>query len=140
MRDLFRKHGLQTQGVLSVTPREALELLKEGAVLLDLRDRAYTDYKTFDVEPLFIFPKEDFDQRVDEMDRDGFYILADSSGIKSRLYAEKMKGIGFVHAASLSGGFVEWERDGLPVRENLNERLSGACACQLRPRERKRDK
>ena len=35
----------------------------------------------------------------------------------------------------MAGGIVDWERDGLPVKTNIEERLSGSCMCQLKPRE-----
>ena len=34
-----------------------------------------------------------------------------------------------------SGGFVDWERDGLPVTPDISARLSGSCMCQIKPRE-----
>lgn len=137
MHDLFKNHGIQVQGVLSVSPRETRDLLAKGAVLLDLRDTDYSDYKAFDVGHVILLPEDVFDIESDKLDPEGFYILADSSGIKSRSYVGKLVKKGFVNVASMSGGFVEWERDGLPVKVDVNERLSGACACQLRPRERK---
>jgi hypothetical protein len=39
--------------------------------------------------------------------------------------------------ANLSGGLVDWEHSGLPIVIDINERLSGPCVCQLRPREKK---
>lgn len=136
MKDLFHDRGMRSQGVCSVTPRETNELIREGAILIDIRDTDYTDYKAFNVDQVIILPVSVFDEQVKKLDPANYYILADSSGIKSRIYVEKMQNLGFTHVASMSGGFVEWERDGLPVRTDVNQRLSGACACQLRPRER----
>ena len=139
MTDLFHRLSTRSQGVLSATPREANELLKEGAVLVDLRDTDYIDYKAFDVDHVIVLPMSVFEEHVKNLDPGGYYILADSSGIKSHNYVEKMRKLGYTHVASMSGGFVEWERDGMPVRVDVHERLTGACACQLRPRERKRE-
>jgi len=33
---------------------------------------------------------------------------------------------------------VDWERDGLPLKANIEDRLSGSCKCQLKPREGKK--
>jgi rhodanese-related sulfurtransferase len=139
MNELFNRMDMHSQGVLSVTPRETNELVKEGAILVDLRDTDYIDYKAFDVDHVIILPMSVFEEQVKNLDPEGHYILADSSGIKSHIYVEKMMKLGYTHVASLSGGFVEWERDGLPVRVDVHERLTGACACQLKPRERKRE-
>jgi rhodanese-related sulfurtransferase len=137
MQDLFKNYGIMTRGVLSVTPREALELIDKGAFILDLREMDLIDFKAFGVKHVVNTPMSTFDETIETLDPDAFYILADSSGLKARLHAEKMIDKGFKHVATMGGGFIEWERDGLPVSVDVNERLSGACACQLKPRERK---
>ncbi len=137
MPDLFKDLGIMHKGILSLSPRETLQLLQQGAFLLDMRITDYSDYKAFDAGNVLSMLPENFEERIKTLDPEGFYILADSSGIHSQHYAGKMLGFGFRHVASLSGGFVEWERDGLPVSVDINERLSGSCACQLKPRERK---
>ncbi len=138
MQDLFENYGIITRGLLSVTPREALELVEKGAFILDLRETGFSDFKAFDVKHhVANTPMSTFDETIKTLDPDAFYILADSSGLKTRLHAEKLLNKGFKHVATMGGGFIEWERDGLPVSVDVNERMSGACACQLKPRERK---
>ena len=138
MTDLFEKYGIQSGKILSVSPRETRELVNKGAFLIDLRAADFSDYKAYDVPNVINLPMELFEERLISLDPDKYYILADSSGLKSRLYAEKMQSKGFKHVSSMGGGFVEWERDGMPVVTDVNERLTGACACQLKPRERKK--
>lgn len=140
MTDLFKNQGIQTRGILSLSPRETHEMVKKGAFLIDLRDTDYSDYKAFDAPNVLNFPKEGFEQHLEKLDKKGYYILADSSGLKSRDYVRKMLDNSFIHVASMSGGFVEWERDGFPVSVDVNERLTGACACQLKPRDRNENK
>ncbi len=137
MQDLFENYGIMTRGLLSVTPRESLELVEKGAFILDLREMDFTDFKAIDAKNVVNIPMSTFDETIETLDHDAFYILADSSGLKTRLHAEKMIDKGFKHVATMGGGFIEWERDGLPVSVDVNERMSGACACQLKPRERK---
>ena len=135
--DLFKNRGIHHKGILSLSPRETLELLRQGAVLIDLRNTDYLDYKAFDADNVLSLPAEVFDEKIQQLDQEGHYILADPSGIKSPYFVEKMQNLGFRYVASMSGGFVEWERDGMPVKIDVNERLSGSCACQLKPREKK---
>jgi rhodanese-related sulfurtransferase len=138
MQDIFKNYGIMTRGLLSVTPREALELVGQGAFILDLREIDFTYFKAFDVKHhVANTPISNFDEIIQTLDPGAFYILADSSGLKTRLHAEKLLDKDFKHVATMGGGFIEWERDGLPVSVDVNERLSGACACQLKPRERK---
>jgi rhodanese-related sulfurtransferase len=138
MSDLFKNHGIQIKGILSLTPRETHDLVSRGAFLIDLRDIDFVDYKAFDVPNVLNLPLNGFEKHLKKLDKKGYYILADSSGLKSRDYVQKMLDKGFMHAGSMSGGFIEWERDGMPVRIDVNERLTGSCACQLKPREREK--
>ena len=138
MQDLFRKYGVNTRGLPSVTPRETLELLQQGALIVDLRETGFADFKAFGVNNVINAPLSNFDEAAESLDPNAHYILADSSGLKTRLCAGALLDKGFQHVAIMGGGFIEWERDGLPVFTDVNERLSGPCPCQLKARERKK--
>ncbi len=120
----------------TLTPREASHEIDKGALYVDLRQKDFSDHKIPDIPDIFILPLERLEKDWDKLPRDRYLILSDASGLKSRKALDFLKQKGFVKIAQMAGGFVEWERDGLPVREDINERLTGACACQLRPRDR----
>jgi len=63
------------------------------------------------------------------------YIILDTKALK--LIEHKNDNKGFENIANMAGGMVEWERDGLPLKIDKTERLSGSCACMLRKRENK---
>ncbi len=120
----------------TLTPREAYKAINEGALYVDLRQKDFSDYKIPDIPDIFFLPLEYLEKEWDKLPADRHLILSDSSGLKSRKALDSLREKGLMHISHMAGGFVEWERDGLPVRQDLNERLTGACACQLRPRDR----
>jgi rhodanese-related sulfurtransferase len=136
MTNLMKNQGIINNGIRSVTPRETFELLKKGAILIDLREYDFSDFKSFDAANVILLPISEFDMRMSDLSKDKTLILADSTGLNSRDKVKILLQIGFTSVASLAGGFVEWERDGLPVKTDVNQRLSGSCACQLKPREK----
>ncbi|MFO7873435.1 MAG: rhodanese-like domain-containing protein [Bacteroidales bacterium] len=136
MEPIFENMGRCKDGIVTLTPREALKAINKGALFVDLRDTDFSDFKIPDIQDIFILPLDQLQENLDKIPRDRHLILADSSGLKSKEAVRILKDNGFENTANMAGGFIEWERDGLPVREDLNERLSGACACQLKPRER----
>ena len=138
MESLFKQHGLLHQGVLSLTPREAMDLIRKGAVLVDLRELDFYEFKSFDLPKVIHLPLSVFDEKFSELPKDSCLILADTSGIISREKVKFLLQHDYKEIAGLAGGFVEWERDGMPVQTNINRRLTGACPCQLKPRERKK--
>jgi len=68
--------------------------------------------------------------------RDRFLILGDCVGLRSKEVLIKLINLGFTNIVSMAGGFVDWERDGLPIVVDMQERLTGSCMCQLKPREK----
>ena len=121
--------------VKSLTPKEALEYCNNGATIVDIREDYLTAYKYFDVKSIVNIPFEDLDKEIDELKELKTLIIADSAGIISKKACAELKSKGFTEVYNLSGGLIEWERDGLPITEDVNERLTGACACQLKPRD-----
>ena len=60
------------------------------------------------------------------------FFFADSAGINSKEVVFFLKRKGFESIANMAGGIIEWERDGIPVKINIKERLTGSCMCQLK--------
>ena len=136
MQNLFEGFGISKEGITSLSPREAFLLIQKGALYVDLRDTDFSDFKIPDVPDIFLLPQKMLKTAFNKLPADRHLILADSSGLHSKAAVKFLKENGYEKVAHLAGGFVEWERDGFPVRVDVNERLSGACACQLKPRER----
>ena len=126
--------------VKSLTPKEALEYCNNGATIVDIREDYLTAYKYFDVKSIVNIPFEDLEKRIDELKELKTLIISDSAGIVSKKACDELKRNGFNEVYNLSGGLIEWERDGLPLTEDIDERLNGACACQLKPREARKFK
>ncbi len=79
-------------------------------------------------------PKSGIEQDYLSLPRDLPLIIADSVGLRSHEVMEFLISKGFDNIANLAGGIVEWEQDGMPLKTDLSEQLSGSCVCQLRPR------
>jgi rhodanese-related sulfurtransferase len=65
--------------------------------------------------------------------RDRLIIVADCVGLKSKKALPVLRGQGFESIASLIGGMIDWEQDGMPAVIDRDEELSGSCACKVRP-------
>lgn len=139
MKDLFADVGFTSGGIKNVSPREALQLCQNGAVLLDVRHQELVAFKHFGVGNGILLPSFDIDKHVHELVPGLYYVVADSVGIHSKEACKLLMEKGFPHVANLAGGMVEWERDGMPVEIDVKERLSGSCTCQLKKREKPRD-
>jgi rhodanese-related sulfurtransferase len=135
MDSLFNNYGFISSGILNISPREAFELCDKGAVIVDVREE---NFKNFDVPEILYIPISKLVQQLSELPQDKYLIFADSVGLRSKEAVVLLKNKGFMNIANMAGGIVDWERDGLPLKTNIEERLSGSCMCQLKPREGKR--
>lgn len=130
--------GFITGGIPNVSPAEAFDLCESGAVIIDLRADYMTAFKKFGVDRVEYLSVDENDNDYSEFPKNRTLIVAETStSVHSRMVVASLIEYGFKNVYNLAGGFVEWERDGFPVYENRTYRLSGSCACQLKPRESK---
>ncbi len=119
----------------SYSPRDAQRKCGEGALLLDIREEYLNQFKRFDVPLVLQIPLSQLASQYHLLPTDRLIIVADSSGLHANEALLLLKEKGFRQLASLAGGLVEWERDGMPLVTDKHQQLSGSCACQLRARD-----
>jgi rhodanese-related sulfurtransferase len=129
---------ITADGIHNLTPREAAEWCMKGAVILDIRQYYIGQYKKFGVPNTAQIPLSQLKDEFEVLSKDTWIIVADSSGLHSKEACLFLEQNGFTQVSNLAGGFVEWERDGMPISVNTSERLTGSCACQLRARDIKK--
>lgn len=139
MDDFFNGYGIVSGDILHVSPKETVELCLKGAVLVDVREDYMNRFKMFDVDELIFCPESVLMDRYKELPTDKPMIFADAAGVKSKKSALFLKNLGINNIANMTGGIVEWEREGCPLVIDMSERLTGSCMCMLRPRDKKKD-
>ncbi|MDA3954425.1 MAG: rhodanese-like domain-containing protein [Bacteroidales bacterium] len=137
MGDFFKNKGVVSSGILHLSPRESRELCQKGAVIVDVREDYMGRFKMFDVEELIFCPRSILDENYLELPKNKPLIFADAVGLKSKEAVLFLNVKGFINIANMAGGLVEWERDGMPVKIDKSERLTGSCMCMLRKRDKK---
>ena len=138
MKNFFEGKAIQSNGIYNLSPLEAHKFCLEGAVIVDVREEYLNRFKIFDVPGLIFCPKKKLLELIANLPVDKPIIIADASGIHSPEAVKLIIENGYQGScANLSGGLVDWEHSGLPIVINYEERLSGQCACQLKPREKK---
>ncbi|HEY6951236.1 MAG TPA: rhodanese-like domain-containing protein [Bacteroidota bacterium] len=129
------KPGFVTEdGVRNLSPRDAALACADGAILLDVREEYINQQKRISVPSLIQIPLSRLADVLNIVPKDRPIIVADSSGLRSKEAVVLLKEKGYDRVFNLAGGLVEWERDGMPLVEDISQKLSGSCACQLRPR------
>lgn len=124
----------RTEGVLNLAPEEAQSWLSRGAMLVDLREAYETNFRVFDVEEALYLPWTRFASSYRVLPRDRPLVLADAAGIYCREAARMLAEAGYTNIAKLSGGMIDWDAAGLPVRKDIDYELQGQCACKMKTR------
>jgi rhodanese-related sulfurtransferase len=124
-------------GIHNLSPREASDWCAEGAVMLDVREEYISQYKKFGVPITIQIPFGRLNGEFDQLPKNEWIIVADSSGLHSKEVYVLLQQNGFTQVSNLAGGLVEWEKDGMPLVEDNSQKLTGSCACQLRTRSEK---
>jgi len=137
MTNLFHNCKLQIDGIPYVLPSEAMNLIQQGAVLVDMREEVETDIKSFNVDSLIYLSHEYFDKNWNTLPLDKPLILSDSVGIWSKKAVSTLQALGYHDVASLAGGFNDWDKDGFPVKSGRCQPLNGPCLCMIKPHEKK---
>ena len=140
MTNIFKGYGIASCGILNISPREAHELVRKGALIVDVREENLRSFKFFDVPGLIYLPKSKLAEEFENLPSDNYLIFADTVGLRSKEAVIFLQENGLKKIANLAGGIVDWERDGLPLTTDTTTRLSGSCMCQLIPREGNKDK
>jgi rhodanese-related sulfurtransferase len=125
--------GIKIGGMRHISASEALGLLEEGAIILDVRPE-YELGKLFDVNQIIYCPYPEIHEKLSQLPRDMLLIVADAVGLRSKEVAGLLISEGFNNITHLAGGIVDWERDGHPVTQDRSRILNGPCMCQLKPR------
>ena len=128
MESFFEGKAIQSNGIYNVSPLQAFKFSQEGAIIVDVREEYLNRYKIFDVDGLIFCPLKELPGLIVGLPTDKPLIIADASGIHSPEAVKILLKQGFTGScANLSGGLVDWEHTGLPVKINYDERVAGQC-------------
>ena len=130
--EFFKGFGFTLNNMLHISPREAFELCQSGAIILDVRLELLFKSKQFNVPEFLYCHNEEVETYFHHLPKDRPIIVADAVGIHSKEIVQFLQQKGYSNVANLIGGIHDWERDGMPIRIDKDETLTGGCMCQLR--------
>lgn len=109
LRRLFGGHSDDGRLGSKVNAARALQLVRDGATLLDVRERS--EWKAWHAPQAIHIALGNIDQAHRRLQQDRAIVVVCASGMRSRTAAKHLRGLGY-DAASLSGGMAAWQRAG----------------------------
>ncbi len=99
-----------------VCPTTTQSLLKEGALLVDVRERDEIAQLAFDVANLIIMPLSELEQRYAELPQDRPLILACHNGSRSLRATYYLMNKGYTNVTNMKFGIERWVVRGFPIK------------------------
>jgi rhodanese-related sulfurtransferase len=84
MNDFFKNIGLQINGIIHLSPKEAYQACIDGALIVDVREEFEILAKQFDVKNIIYIPKSVFKENYKTLPKDKAVIIADAVGLRSK--------------------------------------------------------
>lgn len=99
-------------GMVEVTPQEGLQRVKDGALLVDVREQ--NEFDEVHAEGALLLPLSELEGRYSELPRDRELVLICRSGARSGRATEFLNQNGYPSAVNLQGGTLAWVEQNLP--------------------------
>jgi rhodanese-related sulfurtransferase len=115
-----------------VCPTTTRRLIGEGALLVDVRERAEIDRLAFDVPDIVALPMSELEQRFAEVPRDRDLIMVCQVGERSLKATYFLMVQGYTRVANMEGGLAKWVRKGFPVKGDASQAaapVTGGSCC-----------
>lgn len=125
------KIGFVINGIRHIASEEALNLVANGGMILDVRPE-YELGRLFDVDQVIYCSYKEIEDHMTELPKGKPLIIADAVGLRSNEVCKVLLENGFTEIYNLAGGIVDWERIGYPVSTDKSRILTGSCMCQLK--------
>lgn len=110
----------QNEEINDINPKEAFKMIKENKnnldlIILDIRTLAEYDDGHIERAENIDYSSFDFEETLEEMDRNRKYIIYCRSGVRSSNSCDIMKDLGFHDLYNIKGGIDAWKKMGFPV-------------------------
>ena len=105
------------------------KVTEEGALMVDVRERAEVEQLAFDMPGVIHIPMSEFEARYAELPRDCDLILVCAVGQRSLKATYFLMYHGYTRVANMSDGMDKWQRKGFPVKGESATATSAAGGC-----------
>lgn len=123
------KKEIQKQIIEDVSPKDAFAMIEKnsgnpGLIIIDVRTPQ--EFSTGYIKDAINldYHSRTFTSELDKLDKNKTYLIYCQRGIRSKKTLTLMKQLGFRGAYNVSGGIVQWGRDGLPIASMISQKIS----------------
>ncbi len=112
-----------------VCPTTTQRLVREGALLVDVRDRNDVEALAFNVPDIVNIPLLELEQRWAELPKDRDIVLVCENGARSLKATYYLQFQGFNRGSNMEGGILKWMGKNFPVIGQRHQATTASTGC-----------
>lgn len=115
--------------VKEICPTTAQKWIKDGALLVDVREKDEVATLAYDVPNSIVIPLSEFEDRFNEIPKDQPVVMACKGGGRSLRAAGFLANHGYDKVVNMQHGIIRWAQKGFPTKGDTASVLgeSGDC-------------
>lgn len=115
--------------VKEICPTTTQEWIKEGAVLVDVREKEEVAQLAYDVPNVLHIPLSEFEERFNEIPKDKKVVIACKSGGRSLRAAGFLVNHGYENVVNMQHGIIRWVQKEFPTKGDTASVLENDGGC-----------
>lgn len=125
--------------VKEICPTTTQEWVKNGAVLIDVREEEEVKELAFDVPEIIHIPLSLFEDRYQEVPKDKTVVIVCRGGARSLRAAGFLVNHGYTNVVNMQHGLMRWAQKGFPTKGDTSSILGGSTGSCCAPAPEKKD-
>jgi len=113
--------------VNEICPTTSQDWIKNGALLIDVREKEEVAQIAFDVKNILNIPLSEFEERFTEIPKDTNVIIACKSGGRSLRATGFLMHHRYTNVVNLQHGINKWIQKGFPIIGKIDEQKDSDC-------------
>lgn len=114
--------------VKEICPTTTQGWVKNGALLIDVREKEEVDALAYDVPNIINIPLSDFENRYTEIPKDRDVVIVCKSGGRSLRAAGFLVNHGYANVVNMQHGIIRWVQKGFPTKGDTSIVATGGDA------------
>lgn len=114
--------------VKEISPTTTQEWIKNGALLVDVREKDEVEALAYDVPNIINIPLSEFGERFNEIPRDKDVVMVCKGGGRSLRATGFLVNHGYTNVVNMQGGIARWVQKGFPTQGNTSI-VTGSDSC-----------
>jgi rhodanese-related sulfurtransferase len=102
--------------VKEICPTTTQEWVKNGALVVDVREKDEVEHLAFDVPTILNIPLSEFDERFHEIPKDKEVVMVCKNGSRSLRAAGFLVNHGYDKVVNMQHGIIRWVQKGFPTK------------------------